>query len=427
MHGLRRECTCGAARVPKIPWMSHISSRRLVPALCLAVTLAACASGKPTPSLSGGAGASGSAGATGTAGSSETAGAGTSGGGGAETTGAAGVTAGSTGAAGTTTDAGATDATTTGAAGTDGAAEATSGLTTGRQDDPGTTGDGTVPLPGPYADTTTSTMHLNGAPTGQLLGPMTYTLQGSYTGWQTGLMYSYWIYVPAQYKPLHRAALMVFQDGLHYIGDPKQSQAQFNTPTVLDNLIAAGTIPVTIALFVNPGEKGTNFPYTGSEGPVRSKQYDTPNDQYGKFLIQEFLPAVLTSKYDIVTDPDGWAIGGHSSGGIAAFSASWFWPDNFHKVITASPSFSNTGGVFPAMITKTTPGKPMRIYHMAGTNDLCCPSWYDENNMAAMDLMMMGYHYRYRPGTGMHFPPAEAAQDFPDALTWLWRGYHTPP
>jgi len=33
---------------------------------------------------------------------------------------------------------------------------------------------------------------------------------------------------------------------------------------------------------------------------------------------------------------------------------------------------------------------------------------------------------RYRPGTGMHYPPAEAAQDFPDALRWLWRGYHDP-
>jgi hypothetical protein len=78
------------------------------------------------------------------------------------------------------------------------------------------------------------------------------------------------------------------------------------------------------------------------------------------------------------------------------------------------------------MILTTMPIKPMRFYHLAGTNDLCC-GWYDTNNAAAKDLMMMGYHYRYRPGTGSHYPPAEAAQDFPDALRWLWRGYHTPP
>ena len=40
----------------------------------------------------------------------------------------------------------------------------------------------------------------------------------------------------------------------------------------------------------------------------------------------------------IVQDPDGWAIGGHSSGGMAAFNVAWFYPDKFHKVITASPS-----------------------------------------------------------------------------------------
>ena len=146
----------------------------------------------------------------------------------------------------------------------------------------------------------------------------------------------------------------------------------------------------------------------------------------GTFLTKEFLPTQILNKYDIVQDPDGWSIGGHSSGGMAAISAAWFFPDKFHKVITASPSFPNTQGKFPAAFLTTTPIKPLRIYHMAGTNDLCC-GWYDTNNEAAKDLMMMGYHYRYRPGTGSHYPPAEAAQDFPDALRWLWRGYHTPP
>ena len=27
----------------------------------------------------------------------------------------------------------------------------------------------------------------------------------------------------------------------------------------------------------------------------------------------------------------------------------------------------------------------------------------------------------------IHFPPAAAAADFPDALRWLWRGYRPPP
>jgi enterochelin esterase family protein len=294
----------------------------------------------------------------------------------------------------------------------------------GHQDDPGTDGDGMFSLPGPYALTDESTMHLNGAPAGQLLGPFFHTLTGTYTGWTASWKFQYWVYVPAQYKTGHAAALAVFQDGQHYIGDPKLSDARFNAPTVFDNLIAGGSMPVTIGVFICPGSSNNQIPQGGDGG--RSKQYDTPNDQYGKFLIQEFLPAEILNKYDIVTDADGWAIGGHSSGGIAAFSVSWFYPDKFRKVITASPSFSNTGGTFPAKILTTTPPKPMRFYHMAGSSDLCCPSWFDQNNTAAKDLMTMGYHYRYRPGTGMHFPPAEAAQDFPDALRWLWRGYHAP-
>jgi hypothetical protein len=41
--------------------------------------------------------------------------------------------------------------------------------------------------------------------------------------------------------------------------------------------------------------------------------------------------------------------------------------------------------------------------------------------------MMMGYHYRYLQVMDVHAPPSAAASDFPDALRWLWRGYHTPP
>jgi len=395
-------------------------------AVCVGLTVAACfvacGGDKSSPQSQGAAGR-GVAGDDGTAGvtASGAAGspaAGINGAAGDDAAGAIGAAAGTSDAAGgaPVADGGASDATSADAV--------MSGARTGTQDDPGTTGDGTVPLPGPYADTSESLMHLDGAPSGQLLGPLPYTIAGTYTGWTAGWKLQYWVYVPAQYQPGHRAALAIFQDGLLYVGDPKLNPAQFNLPTVFDNLIHSGEIPVTIAVLIDPASKDGNYP--GGSDPGRSRQYDTPNDQYGKFLVTEFLPSEILTKYDVVEDPDGWSIGGHSSGGMAAINAAWFWPANFHKVITASPSFPNTGGKFPGLILSTAPVKPMRIYHMAGTNDLCC-GWYDTNNQAAKDFMTMGYHYRYRPGTGMHFPPAEAAQDFPDALRWLWRGYHTPP
>jgi enterochelin esterase-like enzyme len=292
----------------------------------------------------------------------------------------------------------------------------------GTQADPGGDGDGVVPQAEPYVLPPEALTHLRGAPAGQVLGPFFHVATGAYTGWAPGWRFQYWIYVPAQYRPGHRAALLVLQDGHHYIGDASRSKARFNAPTVLDNLIAEGSMPVTIALFVDPGSPD-GVPGRGGD-PNRSRQYDTPNDQYGKFVVDELLPATVLAKYDVVTDPDGWAIGGHSSGGIAALMTAWFYPHKFHKVLSASASFSNTGGVFPARLLAVTPLLPLRVYLLSGTHDL--RDWFDQNNQAAQDLATMGYHYRYLSGTDVHFPPAAAAEDLADALRWLWRGYRAP-
>ena len=93
-------------------------------------------------------------------------------------------------------------------------------------------------------------------------------------------------------------------------------------------------MPVTIGVFIGPGSNDGHF-VTGGDGG-RGRQYDTPNDQFGKFLLDEFIPSEITKKYDIVTDPDGWAIAGHSSGGNASLSAVWFYPDRIRKALTAS-------------------------------------------------------------------------------------------
>jgi enterochelin esterase family protein len=227
------------------------------------------------------------------------------------------------------------------------------------------------------------------------------------------------VYVPAQYQPGHAAAIMIFNDGAKYIGDQTQSAFTFNTPTVFNNLIHEGSMPVTIGVFIGPGSNDGHF-VTGGDGG-RAQQYDTPNDQYGKFIFEEFIPSEIIPNYDIVTDADGWAMGGHSSGGIASIMAAWFYPDRLHKVLTASPSFPNTGGVFPNEFNSVTPAKPLRIYHMAGTQDL--GGFKDANDSAAEIFAELGYHYRYRPGEDAHAPPSAAAADFPDALRWLWRGY----
>jgi len=320
----------------------------------------------------------------------------------------------------------------------DAAAAGTAGSSTGGasacpkmgvQTDPGTDGDGKSTLTAPYTPAPETLSHLNNAPKGKLNGveigpampaPLIYAKQTLYPGISQMLKYEYWLYVPAQYKPGCAATLTVFQDGLHFIG---YDDAGLNAPTVLDNLIASGDIPVTIGLFINPGEPGTGH-YDGHETPIRSQQYDTNNDVYVSFLVDEFLPTNVLKQYDIVTDPDGWSIGGHSSGGIAAFMAGWYRPDKFRKLLTFDASFPNTrpnNGVALLDAINQADAKPLRVYLMSGPNDL--GGWYDANTKAASELAAKNYHYIYRVETSSHYPPLAAQQDFANALKWMWRGY----
>jgi enterochelin esterase family protein len=302
-----------------------------------------------------------------------------------------------------------------GTAGSGGAGGTTAPSTMGMQVDPGTEGDGTFDLPPPYDLQPESVGPVDGAPAGQLMGPMLYTQTGTYTDWDMWI-FPYWVYVPAQYQPGHAAALMILNDGAKYIGDQTQSAFEFNTPIVFDNLIHEGSMPVTIGVFIGPGSSEGQY-VTGGDGG-RARQYDTANDQYGKFILEEFLPSEILPNWSIVTDADGWAMGGHSSGGNASFSAAWFYPDRFHKILTANATLGLTG-LFPGALSEG-PAKPIRIYLTSGSGD---DSSFGVNNDAANNLEQLGYHYRYGSSEDVHAPPSAASSDYPDALRWLWRGY----
>jgi hypothetical protein len=92
----------------------------------------------------------------------------------------------------------------------------------------------------------------------------------------------YYVYVPAQYNPEKPAALMVFQDGHTYV----KPDGRFRATIVMDNLIHAGEMPVTIGVFVDPGHRGTLPDKPGWEPrPAnRSVEYDTVSDVYASFL-----------------------------------------------------------------------------------------------------------------------------------------------
>jgi enterochelin esterase-like enzyme len=218
-----------------------------------------------------------------------------------------------------------------------------------------------------------------------------------------------WVYVPAQYTAAEPASLMVFQDGAMYL-DP---DGEMRGPVVFDNLIHRGEMPVTIGVFVDPGEPEN-----------RNDEYDAFGDAYASFLLTEILPNVLDG-YRVTDDPDRWAIGGGSSGGSCAFTVAWMRPDRFRRVLSFVGSFAQIrgGNRYPELIHET-PKKPLRVFLQSATRDLNWDAprrnWLSANLRVAAALAERGYDFRLVVGDGGH-DPNHGGAILPDALRWLWR------
>ena len=230
-----------------------------------------------------------------------------------------------------------------------------------------------------------------------------------------GTKRDWWVYVPAQYRAGAPAAVMVFQDGASY---------REYVPTVFDNLIAQGDMPVTVGIFIQPGT------FEGGRSN-RSFEYDTLSDQYARFLLEEILPEVGKT-VPLRTDAASRAILGASSGGICAFTVAWERPNEFSKVVSWIGSFTNIasgktvregGHNYEAMIRKT-PKKPIRVFLQDGANDLdnANGNWPLANQTLAKSLAYARYDYRFEYGNGFH-SHRHGRAILPDTLRWLWRDY----
>jgi enterochelin esterase-like enzyme len=238
--------------------------------------------------------------------------------------------------------------------------------------------------------------------------------------WDRSVIYpgtrrNYLLYVPQQYDSAQPACLMAFQDAPLYLGP------HVNATTVFDNLIHRGELPVMIGLFVTPGDRGPGTPiYGGSDN--RSMEYDTLDDRYARFLLNELLPTIQRD-YRITDDPEGRAICGISSGGICAFTAAWERPDAFRKVVSHCGSFIDIRGghQYPSLIRRT-PRKPLRVFLQTGERDLdvVFGNLPLANREMAAALAYRGYDHQLVVGEGGHTLKHGGAI-FPDTLRWLWR------
>ena len=262
------------------------------------------------------------------------------------------------------------------------------------------------------------------------LGPESMVQEGTPKGkvtkhtWSDSKIYpgtvrDYWIYVPAQYDAAKPACLMVFQDGSSYVDEGRD----YRTTVVFDNLIHKKEMPVTIGLFINPGNIPGDKPDAKSRSN-RSYEYDSLGDQYAKFLLEEMIPE-LEKQYNIARDPASRAICGISSGGICAWTVAWERPDAFGKVLSHVGSFTNIRGghVYPALIRKTEP-KPIRVFLQDGSNDLdnLHGNWPLANQEMAAALKFAKYDYQFVYGEGGHSPKHGGAI-LPESLRWLWHDY----
>ena len=275
-----------------------------------------------------------------------------------------------------------------------------------------------------------------GVPQGELTDMGTHVSKIHFPGAQR----QWWIYVPAQYKqhPEKPASLIVFNDGGGFC------KGDGNACIVLDNLIHKQKLPVTIALFVNPG----SFPAAkGTPGRSnRSDEYDTCTPRFATFLDEEILN-IVREKYNISTDPWDHAICGSSSGASCAFTAAWHRNDLFRRVISFVGSYCDfrpvdaypvyqeqgfrvesnrfsqwkTAHDYPGLIRKTNPRREIRVVLQDGKNDLdnTLGNWFLNNERMAAALSYAGYPYQFIIGEGMH-SSQHGKSVLPDVLTWAF-------
>jgi enterochelin esterase-like enzyme len=270
-----------------------------------------------------------------------------------------------------------------------------------------------------------------GVPKGNLIGPLHLPSQvfSNYT-------HTYWIYVPAQYDPAQPAGLMIFQDGPAMIA----TNGDLRVPNVLDNLMWRREIPVLIAVFISPAINPEQHEPTaqswGDGTSLRGQEYNEVTNRYARVITDELMP-ILTNQYNISPDPEMHAIGGSSSGAIAAFGVAWFRPDEFHKVWSNVGSFTDIrGGQVYADMVAAAERKPIRMFFCDGVNDNrgmrgtntnynINRDWHLQNVRLMEAMTKKGYDVNYTWGIGLHGQKQGGVQ-LPEAMRWLWRDYPRP-
>jgi enterochelin esterase family protein len=255
-----------------------------------------------------------------------------------------------------------------------------------------------------------------GVPQGKLTGPIEITSQ-VYPNMRSNV----WYYVPAQWDGSTPLPVQIWGDGQFYTVARPSAYRLLDT---LDNLTAQKKIPLMVDVFIQPGSAdGRN---------MRSIEYDTVDDRYTEFTVNEVLPEVEKA---VKLRHDGYsrAMVGESSGGICSFNAAYRHPDEFARVLSWIGSFSaiqvspynpTGGGIYPILV-RLQPRKNIRVWLQDGAHDqenVRFGSWIMQNIQLANSLKTKGYDYHFSLGPGTH-SQRQGSAELPASLEWLWRDY----
>jgi iron(III)-enterobactin esterase len=235
------------------------------------------------------------------------------------------------------------------------------------------------------------------------------------------------VYVPKDYLAGSVAPFIVGADG--------PDRMLF---TALDGLIPQHKLPVMIAISIGNGSGD-------AQGSQRGLEYDTMSGRYAEFVEHEVLPLVEEKAHVKLThDGNGRATMGGSSGGSCALIMAWFHPELYHRVLTYSGTYVNQqwpydpktphgAWEFHEHLIPESPRKPIRIWMEVGDRDLYNPNvmrdnmhdWVEANERMARVLAAKGYHYQFvfAENAG-HVDRAVRMQTLPEALEYVWQGYH---
>jgi enterochelin esterase family protein len=133
------------------------------------------------------------------------------------------------------------------------------------------------------------------------------------------------VYTPAGYSPKGKPCnILIVFDGQAY-------HELVPLPVILDNLIATGHIPPTIAIGIpNPSHE------------IRQRDLHC-YDPFADFVAKELIPWARKN-YNISSDPRHTVVAGSSAGGLTAAFCAFRYPKTFGNVLSQSGSFWYTPG-----------------------------------------------------------------------------------